>query len=159
MISGESMNWHEDAGEAISLKILAFDQASQKTGVAWFEDSTLLGYEVLDYSRVKDADLRVRLMMESMFNPPPGYYTGSTKGGVSQHHNYLLLPKGSSLLPSIFLLIVFFLFLYVFSYRFFIHISYCRYVISSRPKMSISPLAPIFRMSVKQHQCAFSLQI
>ena len=68
MISGESMNWHEDAGEAISLKILAFDQASQKTGVAWFEDSTLLGYEVLDYSRVKDADLRVRLMMESMFN-------------------------------------------------------------------------------------------
>ena len=35
--------------------------------------------------------------------PPPGYYTGSTKGGVSQHHNYLLLPKESSLLPSSYL--------------------------------------------------------
>ena len=78
--------------------------------------------------------------MGGVILPPPGDYTGSTKGGVSQHHNYLLLPKGSSLLPSIFLLIVFFLFLYVFSYRFFIHISYCRYVISSRPKMSISHL-------------------
>ena len=50
--------------------------------------------------------------MGGVILPPPGDYTGSTKGGVSQHHNYLLLPKGSSLLPSIFLLIVFFLFLY-----------------------------------------------
>lgn len=48
------------------MKILAFDQASVKTGAAWFEDTTLLGYITIDLSKV-DKEERVRLMVLEMY--------------------------------------------------------------------------------------------
>lgn len=59
--SGVKKNWGEP------MKILAFDQASRKTGAAWFEDTTLMGYQLIDFSKMKDADERTKLMILKMF--------------------------------------------------------------------------------------------
>ena len=48
------------------LKILAFDQASFKTGVAYFDGTTLLESAVIDYSKVKDTKQRVEQMILSV---------------------------------------------------------------------------------------------
>lgn len=45
------------------MRILALDQASLKTGAAFFEDTTLKGSTVLDYSKVKNAKLRNEKMV------------------------------------------------------------------------------------------------
>lgn len=49
------------------LKILAFDQASQMTGAAWFEDTTLLGYTVINFKKIKDARERMGAMIQEMY--------------------------------------------------------------------------------------------
>jgi len=79
---------------------------------------------------------------------PPGYFSGSARGGVPQYLFYRLPPKGGSLLSSILQFVILFLFLNIFPYGFFIHIPDCRYIIASCPEMPISPLSPILRVSV-----------
>lgn len=49
------------------MKILAFDQATMKTGVAWFEDTTLKGFELIDFHKIKDAKQRQQLMILKMY--------------------------------------------------------------------------------------------
>lgn len=49
------------------MKILAFDQATIKTGVAWFEDTTLKGFELIDFHRIKDVKQRQQLMILKMY--------------------------------------------------------------------------------------------
>ena len=48
------------------MKILAFDQASVKTGVAWFEDTTLKGYLTIDLSKVNKEE-HTRIMILEMY--------------------------------------------------------------------------------------------
>ena len=45
------------------MKILAFDQASLKTGVAYFDDTTLLESFVIDFSKIKDTKQRIEQMV------------------------------------------------------------------------------------------------
>lgn len=49
------------------MKILAFDQATIKTGVAWFEDTTLQGFELIDFHKIKDTKQRQQLMILKMY--------------------------------------------------------------------------------------------
>ena len=49
------------------MKILAFDQATIKTGVAWFEDTTLKGFELIDFHKIKDTKQRQQLMILKMY--------------------------------------------------------------------------------------------
>jgi len=48
------------------MKILAFDQASVKTGVAWFEDTTLLGFATIDLSK-REKEEHIRIMILEMY--------------------------------------------------------------------------------------------
>lgn len=49
------------------MKVLAFDQASIKTGFAVFEDITLTGYGVIDLSKEKSAAIRAGAMITEMY--------------------------------------------------------------------------------------------
>ena len=49
------------------MKTLAFDQATIKTGVAWFEDTTLKGFELFDFHKIKDTKQRQHLMILKMY--------------------------------------------------------------------------------------------
>lgn len=49
------------------MKILAFDQATRKTGAAWFDGTVLMGFTTLDYSRIRDSGERMRKMIEGMY--------------------------------------------------------------------------------------------
>lgn len=50
------------------MKILAFDQATEKTGVALFDDSTLNMYELIDLHREKNSEERKRKMILSVIS-------------------------------------------------------------------------------------------
>ena len=89
---------------------------------------------------------------------PSGYGTGSAGDGISTP--FVLVASFGRLLSSTILqLVVLFLLPDIIPDRFFVHTPDRRYVVSSRPEVSIAISGLQFRMPVKQHQRTLALQI